>query len=497
MTSDGHLDMTSHEVAGAFRIEKRARVSRRGWLRIAGGGIAGLGVAAVLSACNGGVPTAQPAPAEPAEPTAETAEPIATAGTVAPAAPAEAVQAGPGGFSGGGSLKILVNAHFVPAYDAWLDDWAAAWGKKNNVTIEVDHLLTADFPARVAAEVASGAGHDVIRLPRSGDANLYDKYLVDVGDIAKPIGEANGGWAQPVVESLAVVDGVWKVLPDFFTSFDGHYRKDLFDAAGLQAPDTWDQLLKAGTILKTKGNQIGISINQQSTDSLSSWSSLFWSYGASTVAADSKTITINSPESRQALEYAVELFNKAMTPAVLSWDEAANNQLLASGKGAWIHNPISALRTIEKQTPDLAEKIWLTPTPAGPKGRFTTGTSNNYGIMSWTQNASAAKAFFVDYFNDFGAAFKASEGYNQPYLLKWRQKPMPILGDSPKYSVDQDAVDHYRATGWPGKPTQAAGEVEANWILPLMVARAVQDNNLNGAIEWAEQKIQAIYDKYR
>src|SRR5215212_3218430 len=113
--------MTIQEGVGACRTEERARVSRRDWLRIAGGGIAGLGVVAVLSACNGSVPAAQPAPAEPAEPRAETAEPVATAGTPAPTAPADAVKAGqtgPGGFSGGGSLKILVSAHFVPAYDA-------------------------------------------------------------------------------------------------------------------------------------------------------------------------------------------------------------------------------------------------------------------------------------------------------------------------------------------------------------------------------------------
>jgi hypothetical protein len=74
---------------------------------------------------------------------------------------------------------------------------------------------------------------------------------------------------------------------------------------------------------------------------------------------------------------------------------------------------------------------------------------------------------------------------------------MPILGDSPKYSVDQDASEYYRASGWPGKPTEAAGEVEANWIVPLMVARAVGDNNLNGAMEWAEEKIKTIYDKHK
>jgi len=449
--------------------------------------VAGVALASLLSACGGSAPAPTAASAKAADASKTDAQ---------PAEADKPGQAAPGGFSGGGSLKMLVNAHFVPAYDAWLDKWAADWGAKNKVDIEVDHLLTAEFPAKVASEVASGSGHDVIRLPRTGDANLYDKYLVDVSDVARPIGDANGGWVQPVVESLAVVNGAWKVLPDFFTSFDGMYRKDLFDAAGLKAPDTWDDVLKAGTIFKPKGNQLGISINQKSNDALNSWSSLLWSYGASTVAADSKTITINSPETRQALEYAVELYNKAMTNEVLSWDEASNNQLLASGTACWIHNPISALRTIEKQTPDLAEKIWLTPTPAGPKGRFYTSSGFSYGIMSWTQNAAAAKAFFVDYFNDFSSAVKASEGYNQPFLASWRKKPMPIIGDSPKSSVDQDASDYYRASGWPGKPTQAAGEVEANWIVPLMVARAVQDNNFNGAMEWAEEKIKAIYAKH-
>src|SRR2546422_2129698 len=30
-----------------------------------------------------------------------------------------------------------------------------------------------------------------------------------------------------------------------------------------------------------------------------------------------------------------------MDPAVLSWDNASNNQWLNSGAGSWIHNPIS------------------------------------------------------------------------------------------------------------------------------------------------------------
>jgi multiple sugar transport system substrate-binding protein len=462
---------------------RSARVSRRRFLRYTAAGAAGLGFTSLLAAC---------APAAAPSPTAAPAKPAESK----PGEAAKPAQAAPA-FAGGGSLKFLSNAHFIPAYDTWLDQWAADWGAKNKVNVEVDHLLTAEFPAKVAAEVASGDGHDIIRLPRTGDANLYDRYLVDVSDIAKPIGDANGGWIKPVTESIAVVNGAWKVLPDHFTSFDGMYRKDLFEANGLKAPETWDDVLKAGALLKPKGNPIGISINQKSVDSLNSWSSVLWGYGASVVGEDSKTVTINSPETRQALELAIELYHTAMTDEVLSWDESSNNQMLASGRASWIHNPISALRTIEKSTPDLAEKIWLTLSPGGPKARIYTSSGFSEGIMSWSKNIGAAKAFLVDYFNAFGDAVKASEGYNQPFLVNWRKKPMPFLGDSPKYSVDQDASDYYRASGYPGKPTQAAGEVEANWIVPLMVARAVGDRNVNAAIEWAEQKIQTIYDKYK
>src|SRR5207249_509075 len=119
------------------------RLSRRGFLQRSAAGVA---LASLLSACGGAPPAPTAAPAKQAHASKTDAK---------PAEAAKPGQAAPGGFSGGGSLKMLVNAHFVPAYDAWLDRWAADWGAKNKVDIEVDHLLTAEFPAKVASEVAS------------------------------------------------------------------------------------------------------------------------------------------------------------------------------------------------------------------------------------------------------------------------------------------------------------------------------------------------------
>jgi len=221
-----------------------------------------------------------------------------------------------------------------------------------------------------------------------------------------------------------------------------------------------------------------------------------WGFGGSTVAADGKTVALNSPETKAMLNYAVELYKSTMTNEVLSWDDTGNNLLLASGRGSWIQNPISALRTIEKDTPDLATKIFISNAPAGPKGRFSPVSTNAFGVANWASSVPTAKAFLTDYYAVLPETIKASQGYNQPVLKDLRKKPMPILGEDAKLNVLQDFDQVARTVGYPGPPTPAAGEVESNWIVPLMVAHAVNDGDINAAVDWGTSKVEAIYSKY-
>jgi multiple sugar transport system substrate-binding protein len=388
-----------------------------------------------------------------------------------------------------------MRSHFVPAFDVWFDKWAADWGTKNKVEVQADHILAGSLPPKIAAEVAAGAGHDIYVLTRSADAALYSKQLLDVSDIAKQVGDKYGGWVT-FGEQVGTVDGTWRTLPEYFIDFPTLYRKDIFDDNGLKPVDTWDDLLKAGTILKAKGNRIGICINQLSNDALNSWHAVLWCYGATTVGADGKTVTLNSPQTKEAVAYGLELYQKTMTNEVLSWDDNGNNLLLYSGVGSWIHNPISALRTMEKETPDLAKKIAVGPTPAGPKGRHILVGTNAYGVASFATNQAAAKAFMVDYYQVLLEGIKISEGYNQPFLKDLRKKPMAVLGEDPRLTILQDFDQVAHAAGWPGPPNQAAGEAEANFIIPLMMGRVVQDGDINGAVDWATQKLEAIYAKH-
>ncbi len=456
-----------------YSATRPGQLTRRRFLEVSATSGVGLALGSLLAACAG----PQPAPANP---------------TLQP----QAANAAPGGFGTNITLKLLMSSHFVPAYDTWLDQWAKVWGAKNNVQIEVDHILSASLAPKIAAEVASSSGHDIYRLTRNGEPALYHDQMVDVGDLATQVGEAHGGWI-PLGETLGLFEGSWHALPEYFVDFPALYRKDIFDANGLAPVDTWDDLLKAGTLLKNTGNPIGIAINQSSNDANNSWTGVLWSYGGSVVAQDGKTVALDSPQTREMLRYAIELYNKTMTNEVLSWDDTGNNLLLASGKGSWIQNPISALRTIEHDSPDLAEKIYVSLTPAGPKGRMTSCGANSWGIAKWASSVPAAKALLTEYYTALPDAIKASAGYNQPMLKDFRKKPMAFLGEEPKLNVLQDFDQVAKSVGYPGPPTPAAGEVESNWIIPLMVARAVVDGDVNGAAEWGTQKVEAIYAKHK
>src|SRR5690349_23137928 len=133
----------------------------------------------------------------------------------------------------GSNLRILTWSHFIPAYDTWFDKFAREWGEKNGVKVRVDHIPHLDIPARMAAEFAAGAGHDIIYNGSSILTRLYYKNLVDLSDVADAAGKKYGGWIYPA-RSLVEVEGRWYGLPIFYILAPMLYRKDLFDQSNLK-----------------------------------------------------------------------------------------------------------------------------------------------------------------------------------------------------------------------------------------------------------------------
>src|SRR3989449_9006432 len=115
----------------------------------------------------------------------------------------------------GTTLRILTWSHFIPAYDIWFDKFSAEWGEKNGVKVRVDHIPHLEIPARMAAEFAAGAGHDIILNNSTILARLYYKTLLDLTDVYDGLGKKYGGWV-PAAKSLAEVEGRRDGPPIFY-----------------------------------------------------------------------------------------------------------------------------------------------------------------------------------------------------------------------------------------------------------------------------------------
>ena len=393
------------------------------------------------------------------------------------------------------SLSVLTWSHFVPSYDKWFDQWGQEWGAKYNVKLTIDHIPHLNIPAKIAAEVATQSGHDIVQMPGTG-TEKFSPALIDVQDLADKLGKKYGGWT-PLAKNYSEVSGRFKSIPDYFIDFPGLYRKDLWTEIGMpNGPDTWDEVRVGGAKLKAKGFPLGIGLAHHN-DSRNSWRAIMWCYGGSEVAKDGKTVTYNSKEVREALKYFKALYKEAMTPEVLAWDDASNNRLLASGRGSWIHNPISAYRTIEQQNKELADKIFIQLSPRGPAGRLSYATCNAYGITKFSPNQDAAKQFLENLTDSFKDAFRASTGYDTPFLKEFAKGPLPIISEDPKLKPLEKSPEYHFTMGYPGPCSPAADEVYQQFVMIDAVAQFCTDKmDLETTIKWGEDKIKAIYAKF-
>jgi len=384
-------------------------------------------------------------------------------------------------------LSLLTAVNYAPASDAKLDELGKRFAKQAGVTVRIDHIQSVQMPAKLSAELMSHSGHDIMSLEMHYPW-LFQPGLADVSDLCQALARQHGEW-YPFLREHALVKGQWLGVPYLYSSFPGSHRIDLFEKVGEKAPDTWDDLLRAERKLKKLGHPVGFAISQ-TTDSVTTLYSILWCYGAKDVAEDGKTIAINSRATEAAIDYVQALYADAMEPAVLSWDNASNNQWLNSGKGSWIHNPISHYVVAKQNKMPVAELTGFHPSPAGPAGRHSVGVPRSLGIWKFSKNVEVAREFLKWFFEpaQYQEWIVSGDNYNHPC---WRDmESHPVWDIDPKYKPLKAAVQYSHLYGWPAPPDERIQLVTNSYIIPNMFARVVTNAaKPKEAILWAENEI--------
>ncbi len=463
--------------------EESHRISRRTF-------IVGVGAATVLVACGKNHPSGSSA---------------TTGAKKAAGAPTETKFTEPSSKLSG-DLRILLWSHFVPKHDQWFDPFAKDWGSKVGVNVTVDHIDNTQIPARIAAEIAAGQGHDLIQY--IAPLSQFEPSVLDLTDVVTEAEKRFGKMLDlcrkssfnPTTKHYYAYAPGW--VPD-----PGDYRKSLWQQVGkADGPSSWDDLLAAGAEIKTKtGNRVGIGMSPE-IDSNMAARALIWSFGGSE-QDEGENVVLNSPETVAAVEFMAKLYKQAMTDEVFGWNPASNNQGLIAGQLSYILNSISAWRTAQGANPQVADDVFFVKALNGPKaGLAAQHVMYNWIVPKFAKGADAAKEFLLHYTNNFDQASYNSQLYDfpafkdrVPRLDDWTASDPFGAKPADKLALLKfdDAVKWTTNIGHPGPASTAIGEVFGTFVLPNMMAAAARGTKPDEAVATAEKQVKTIFDKWR
>jgi multiple sugar transport system substrate-binding protein len=401
------------------------------------------------------------------------------------------------------TLRIIQWSHYVPRYDRWFDGvFTKEWGAKNGIDVVVDHMSATEVAARGAAEAAAGKGHDLFHFLSPPAA--YERQAIDHRDVIAEV-EKRHGKTIPLARKSTFNPRTGKsfAFSDSYVPDPGNYRIDLWSEAGFpKGPDTWEDLRAGGRRIREKsGHPVGIGFSQE-MDSNMALRALLWSFGGAEQDEAGRPV-LASKETIEALKFARALYRETETPEVFTWDPSSNNRAMLSGRASFIQNAISVTRSAERETPDIAGKIGLTPALSGPARRIAAEhLMSCYVIWKFSENPDAAKQFLVDLIDNFAAVFRESEFYSLPCFPATVPDLARQLANDPKaqppdkYRVLGAALEWSTNIGFPGYATAGIDEVFNTFVIPTMFARVARDEATpTDAVGAAQDEIARIFER--
>ena len=178
------------------------------------------------------------------------------------------------------------------------------------------------------------------------------------------------------------------------------YRKDLFAAAGLQPPTTWDNILNASRVLNRPSEGfygIVLGSHPEATYTQQNYECFALSYDVRAFDYFTGEPELDTPEQAVVLDFYIELADYT-PPHPLTWREA--NEYYLTGKCAMMMYStyiIDDILGIDKRDwtpiPSLAEKTGVITFFEGPTGKKSAwGNLNGFGITT-TADKEAASAW--------------------------------------------------------------------------------------------------------
>ncbi|MBB5701285.1 multiple sugar transport system substrate-binding protein [Ochrobactrum daejeonense] len=394
----------------------------------------------------------------------------------------------------GASLRVLRWTPFVKGdEDSWLAN-TKKFTEATGVEVRIDKESWEDIRPKAAVAANVGSGPDIV-MCWFDDAHQYPDKLVDLTELGTYLDGKYGGFYDGL-KGYATREGKFIAMPLTAIGNAVVYRDSHMKAAGFsEFPQDTKGFLELCKAMKAKGTPAGFPHGKAVGDGNNYAHWLLWSHGAQMVDESGK-VTINSPETIAAINYAKELY-KTFIPGTESWLDINNNRAFLAGQVSLTANGVS-IYYAAKNDPKLAEfaaDMRSTNFPIGPVGKSVElHQTSSLLLFKHTKYPEAAKAYikFMMEADQMNAWLEGSSAYCCQPLKAFANNP--VWTANPIHAPYARASETLRPNGYAGPLGYASAAVMADYVLVDMFAAAVTGASTpEEAVASAEKRANRYY----
>jgi multiple sugar transport system substrate-binding protein len=273
-------------------------------------------------------------------------------------------------------------------------------------------------------------------------------------------------------------------------------RMDILEAAKVDPPKTWDELIEVCKKLQKppKLTGFGMCLGLH-TDADNNIVNTIWSYGGKLVEEDDKTVALNSPGTIQAVKLIADMYNKhkIIPKGAVSWDNQGNNKAYQSRQVIFVLNASSIYAYLSESDKELYDITGMLPSPVGPAGPVDQVGTGEWMVFKHSPYPELAKGF-VQYSMEPKQLRKVMEEGGGRWGPPYKGMYTDDFWQRPAFQHWRAMLGNGRQFASPGSQSAAAGEVLATSVLSRMVQRVLVENVApEKAVEEAHKKVVDIY----
>lgn len=248
------------------------------------------------------------------------------------------------------TVDVIAAQYGTQTADWWVGfeaDFEAAYPE---IDLVVDVVSWNDIYTVVNTRIANGDAPDVLNIDVFADYQA-DDLLLPAQDY---VSEETYAKFYPAFLDQSVVDGVVWAVPDLASARALYYNVDILEAAGVEVPTTWDELVAACEAIKAYDPEVyPWGVDMTTDEGQACFAYYTWNNGGGFVNAD-REWALNSAENVEAMEFIMGLINDGLTNSDPANDTRyALQDLFAAGKLAMMIGPTQ----VEQYVADAGNKV--------------------------------------------------------------------------------------------------------------------------------------------